>query len=263
MSVNYLGYLAAALYIAAATSILLKQLNKTQNVLTSFLSKIFIYLAVICHGTSLYFSANSKVGANFSLFNTASIIALIITIIIMIGSRIKTVSTTALVAFPLSSIFIILSINYPLESNFSTDNIGIKIHIVLSLIAYSFFSVAIVQALFLFLTEYRLKTHRPIMNLLPPMRIIEELMFFSTTVAFILLTLGLAVGSMFIEDILDQNLAHKIFFSLLAWIIFLALIIGRFKYRLRGKNAILLVIGGFVLLGTGFFGTKLVLELIL
>ena len=83
MSVNYLGYLAAALYIAAATSILLKQLNKTQNVLTSFLSKIFIYLAVICHGTSLYFSANSKVGANFSLFNTASIIALIITIIIV------------------------------------------------------------------------------------------------------------------------------------------------------------------------------------
>lgn len=263
MSVNYLGYLAAALYFIAAAFILLRQLNKTQNVLKTFLSEAFTYLAVVSHGVSIYVVANAQIGANLSIFNVASIIALIISVIIIIGSRIRNISTTALVAFPLSSIFIILSIKYPLENNFITDNIWIKVHIVLSLVAYSFFSVAIVQALFLFFTEYRLKMHRPIMNILPPMRIIEDLMFFSTKIAFILLTIGLILGLFFIEDVLQQNLTHKIFFSLLAWVIFLSLLIGRFGYQLRGKKATLLVIGGFVLLATGFFGSKLVLELIL
>ena len=101
------------------------------------------------------------------------------------------------------------------------------------------------------------------MNLLPPLRLIEELMFFSTSVAFILLTVGLLIGAISIDNIFEQNLAHKIFFSVLAWLIFLLLLIGRIKFQLRGRKAVYLIIGGFILLATGYFGSKFVLEIIL
>ena len=43
------------------------------------------------------------------------------------------------------------------------------------------------------------------MNLLPPLRLIEDLMFFSTTVAFILLTGGLFIGIISIDNIFESN----------------------------------------------------------
>ena len=263
MSANYLGYLAAALYIFSALFVLHRQLSESNKGLVTFVSNNLKYPAVICHAISIYLIANTQEGLNLSLFNSASIVALIISVIIIIGSRFATIGTTALVAFPLSSIFIVLSLNYPLENSFSTNNIGIKIHIVFSLLAYSFFSVAIIQSFYLLITEYRLKTHRPIMNLLPPLRLTEELMFFSTSVAFILLTGGLFIGTISIDDIFKQNLTHKIFFSALAWLIFLFLLIGRVKYQLRGKKAVYLIIGGTMLLAIGFFGSKFVVEIIL
>ncbi len=263
MSVNYLGYLAAILYIVSTLFILQTQLTENNKRLTIGVSNNLKYLAIICHAISIYFIAQTHDGANLSIFNSASIVTLIISIIIVLGSRLASISTTALVAFPLSSIFLILSLNYPLENSFTTNNFGIKIHIVFSLLAYSFFSVAIIQAFFLLVTEYRLKIHRPIMNLLPPLRLIEELMFFSTSVAFILLTVGLLIGAISIDNIFEQNLAHKIFFSVLAWLIFLLLLIGRIKFQLRGRKAVYLIIGGFILLATGYFGSKFVLEIIL
>ena len=263
MSANYLGYLAALLYIVSALFILQSQLTENNKKLLIYTFNNLKYLAIICHAIGIYLIANTNDGANLSIFNSASIVTLIISIIIILGSHLKTIATTALVAFPLSSIFIILSINYPLEDSFTTDNLGIKIHIVFSLLAYSFFSVAIIQAFFLLITEHRLKTHRPIMNLLPPLRLIENLMFSSTTVAFTLLTGGLFIGIISIDNIFEQNLTHKIFFSALAWFIFLFLLIGRMRYQLRGKKAVYLVIGGFILLATGFFGSKFVLEILL
>ena len=263
MSANYLGYLAAILYLLSALSILQKQLTENKKGLSVVISSNAKYLAIVCHAINLFLIVHTQDGTNLSIFNSASIVALIISTIIVLGSRLGSITTTALVAFPLSSIFIIVSINYPLENSFTSDNIGIKMHIVLSFLAYSFFSVAIIQAFFLLITEYRLKTHRPIMNLLPPLRLIEDLMFFSTTVAFILLTGGLFIGIISIDNIFEQHLTHKIFFSMLAWLIFLFLLIGRIKYQLRGKKAAYLMIGGFILLATGFFGSKFVLEILL
>ncbi|MGB1880918.1 MAG: cytochrome c biogenesis protein CcsA, partial [Gammaproteobacteria bacterium] len=58
-------------------------------------------------------------------------------------------------------------------------------------------------------------------------------------------------------------LAHKIVFSILAWITFAVLLAGRHLWHWRGRRAVHLVLGGFVLLALGFFGSKVALELIL
>jgi ABC-type uncharacterized transport system permease subunit len=70
-------------------------------------------------------------------------------------------------------------------------------------------------------------------------------------------------GFIFIEDLFAQHLVHKTILSILAWLIFSSLLIGRKRYGRRGKKAIRLTLYGFVSLLLAYFGSKLMLELIL
>jgi ABC-type uncharacterized transport system permease subunit len=51
--------------------------------------------------------------------------------------------------------------------------------------------------------------------------------------------------------------------SLLAWVIFCAILIGRQRYGWRGRIAVNWILAGFLFLLLGYFGSKFVLELIL
>ncbi|MDZ4150787.1 cytochrome c biogenesis protein CcsA, partial [Methylicorpusculum sp.] len=67
----------------------------------------------------------------------------------------------------------------------------------------------------------------------------------------------------FVDDLFAQHLAHKTVLSLTAWIIFSSLLLGRIRYGWRGKTAIRWTLIGFGALLLAYFGSKLVLELIL
>jgi ABC-type uncharacterized transport system permease subunit len=56
---------------------------------------------------------------------------------------------------------------------------------------------------------------------------------------------------------------HKTVLSIIAWFIFSGLLLGRLRYGWRGSTAIQGTLIGFVLLLLAYFGSKLVLELIL
>lgn len=79
----------------------------------------------------------------------------------------------------------------------------------------------------------------------------------------VLLTLSLATGFLFFDNIREQHLAHKMAFSTLAWLIYGILLWGRVRLGWRGRKAIHWTLGGFVALLLAYFGSKFVLELIL
>lgn len=91
----------------------------------------------------------------------------------------------------------------------------------------------------------------------------ETLLFQMLGAGIIFLTISLISGFLFIEDLFAQHLVHKTVLSLLAWVIFSGLLIGRSRYGWRGQTAIQWTLIGFVLLLLAYFGSKLVLELIL
>lgn len=91
----------------------------------------------------------------------------------------------------------------------------------------------------------------------------EALLFQMLATGLIFLTISLVSGFLFIENLFAQHLAHKTVLSILAWLIFSGLLMGRSRYGWRGKTAIQWTIIGFVLLLLAYFGSKLVLELIL
>ena len=80
---------------------------------------------------------------------------------------------------------------------------------------------------------------------------------------FLTAALALASGYAFLEDMFAQHLVHKTVLSTLGWLVFGALLMGRFRYGWRGRTAIIWTLSGFVILILAYFGSKAVLELIL
>ena len=80
---------------------------------------------------------------------------------------------------------------------------------------------------------------------------------------FFLLSLAIVSGMMFLEDMFAQRVAHKTVLSMLAWLIFGVLLWGRRQFGWRGRVAIRWSLGGFVALMLAYFGSKLVIEIIL
>ena len=78
-----------------------------------------------------------------------------------------------------------------------------------------------------------------------------------------MLTLALISGAVFLENIFAQHLVHKTALSLVAWVVFGILLWGRWRFGWRGRTAIRWTLTGFFALMLAYFGSKLVLEVIL
>jgi ABC-type uncharacterized transport system permease subunit len=77
---------------------------------------------------------------------------------------------------------------------------------------------------------------------------------------FVLLTLSLFTGFVFVTNLFTQHLIHKTVLSLIAWTIFGVLLIGRIRIGWRGRSAVRWTVSGFSVLTLAYFGSKFVLE---
>ena len=154
-----------------------------------------------------------------------------------------------------------------------------KLHLVLAMLAYSLFTIAILHALLMAVVERRLHGTRkgamaigePLGPLrgpfasLPPLLTLERLLFRLIGAAFVLLTLTLATGIMFSESLFGRPLRfdHKSVFAVVSWLTFAALLVGRHFYGWRGRTALRWTLAGFVLLLLAYIGSRFVLEVVL
>jgi len=138
-------------------------------------------------------------------------------------------------------------------------------HIVLSVLAYSLITVGTALAVALTLLDRRLRRRQPLgwLSILPAVESLERGMFAALSAGFAVLSLALFSGFFFVEDLLAQSLSRKVVLSCLAWIILAILLFGRWRFGWRGRVARNWTVGGFVVLGLAYFGSKIVLENIL
>jgi ABC-type uncharacterized transport system permease subunit len=135
-------------------------------------------------------------------------------------------------------------------------------HILLSMGAAALLFAAAVTALLLVFLDRRLRSRR-VANLsggLPPLDTLEKIMFRLVAAGFGLLTLALITGFFFVTNLFAQNLVQKTVLSLLAWLIFGVLLIGRLRFGWRGRSAVRWTLSGFGILAVAYFGVKFVLE---
>ena len=214
--------------------------------------------------TALVFQQNS--GFNFSFFSTSSLVAMIVALLLLIAALNKPVEKLGIALFPIAAIMLALELNFDDKTQLlHRYNWAMSTHILTSIIAFSLLNIAALQAILLAIQDQQLKSHPPkrFIQSLPPLQTMESLLFQMLGTGIVFLTISLVSGFLFIEDLFAQHLVHKTVLSILAWIIFTCLLIGRSRYGWRGQTAIQWTLIGFVLLLLAYFGSKLVLELIL
>jgi ABC-type uncharacterized transport system permease subunit len=91
------------------------------------------------------------------------------------------------------------------------------------------------------------------------------MLFKMVAAGFVLLSVTLITGMLFSEQIFHQPLRfnHKNVFTILSWLIYGALLIGRVRYGWRGRTAIRWTLWGFLSLLLAYLGSKFVLEILL
>jgi len=141
----------------------------------------------------------------------------------------------------------------------------LELHVWLALLAYATLAIAALLALMLWAQERALRRHtfHRWLRLLPPLTELETLMFRTITVGFVLLTVTLLTGVVFIEDFLGQRLPHKTVLSVLSWLTFGALLLGRWRHGWRGARAVHWTLSAMGLLLLAYFGSKFVYEMVL
>lgn len=221
-------------------------------------------IALVLHATTLYGTLVTPSGINLGVFNAASLVACLMVSTLFGLSLRQPLHNVAIVLMPLAACGVMLDLSFPSARIVPDDAAaGLVWHIALAMVAYSLVAIAAIQAVFIALAEYKLRHHHRLQRFLPPLQTMESLLFQIVTIAFVLLSFSLVAGGAVMHGIREQHLVHKVFFSLLAWLAFALLLWGRWRFGWRGTRAVRYVLVGTVLLALGYFGSKIVLELIL
>ncbi len=176
-----------------------------------------------------------------------------------------------------SPVLVIAALTVPLPALFPglaaaggyAASLEFRLHLVLAMLAYSLFTIAILHALLMAIVEQRLHRRASVasagMGALPPLLTLERLLFRLIGTAFVLLTLTLATGFGFSETLFGRAMRfdHKTVFAVLSWLTFGWLLAGRWRYGWRGRTALRWTLSGFVLLILAYVGSRFVLEVIL
>ena len=224
------------------------------------------WLAVVMHAVILTQSVVGREGLDLTFFNALSLLAWVVSVLLLASSLGKPVENLGILLLPLTGVFVALAWRAPsVNLLHPTASMALGIHVLLSMLAYGVLTLASVQAVLLAIQDRHLRKHHPggFIKALPPLQSMETLLFQLIALGFGLLTLGLASGFFYLEDLFAQHLVHKTVLSIIAWLVFAVLLWGRHRYGWRGRTALRWTLTGFVFLMLAYLGTKAVLELIL
>ncbi|HYW03840.1 MAG TPA: cytochrome c biogenesis protein CcsA [Gammaproteobacteria bacterium] len=205
-------------------------------------------------------------GIHLGLFNAASLIAWQIVLLLLLASMRRRVENLGIMVLPLAAMVVLIgpfvagTQPVPEHSDWHVDA-----HILISVLAFSLLALAMAQAILLSVQERSLRHHQPggFIRALPPLQSMEEVLFQLLWTGFVLLSLALATGLLFVHNLVAQHLVDKTVLSFAAWLVFGILLFGRWRFGWRGRIAIRWTMGGGVALILAYFGSKFVLEMLL
>lgn len=232
------------------------------------LHSAMIALGLLLHGGLLYKDIFAVGSFNFGLFYAISAILWLTALIYWLANLKHKIDILQCFVLPPAALFVLFSAlsihDYVAPYAEASWFMG---HVAIAILAYSLFTFAAMHALLMAIAERSLHNKPTIIKLpdFPPLMVMESLLFKVITLGFILLTLTVASGMLFSEQIFGKplQLTHKVIFSIASWFIYAWLLFGRYRYGWRGQKAIRWTLSGFGLLVLSYIGTRVVLELFL
>ena len=161
---------------------------------------------------------------------------------------------------------VLLALVFPGSPLHSTASPWLALHWALGIASYGLFAVAVVHAWLMTRAEREIRqASQPQAGV--PLLTLERLTFRFVGAGFVLLTATLAAGFLFTETLYGPGKAwkwdHKTVFSVLSWIAFALLLLGRARFGWRGRKAVRFLYIGALLLLLSYVGSRFVLEVVL
>jgi ABC-type uncharacterized transport system permease subunit len=179
-----------------------------------------------------------------------------------------------IVVLPVAALAAILPMVFP-GSDFTAESARPLFlpHLVIGTLAYGVLMLAALHAILMTTAERALRaSEREGDSLfarwsgaLPPLLVLERILFRFIGTGFVFLTLTLLSGVLFSEEVFGRplRLDHKTVFGLLAWVLFAVLLAGRVRWGWRGRTALRLTLAGFFVLVLAYVGSRFVIEVLL
>ncbi len=264
---SILKYSTIIIYALTFVVLLWRSLRSPNNQTTDKRSLMLVMWAIACalHALHLYPQTFTSEGLNLTFYNAVSLVLFIISTLILILSINKRREFLGLFLLPIVIAGIALTILKP-EIHVATTSVrGLQFHIVFSLFAFSVLTISAIQSILLFNQERHLRNAelQGITRALPPLHETEKFLFQTITIGFVLLSIALVTGFIFLENMFQQHIVHKTILSILAWLLFAVLLWGRYQFGWRGQIAVRWTLGGFAFLILAYLGSKFVQEIIL
>lgn len=221
-------------------------------------------IATLLHGAAHLLAWREAGGANLHFFSALSLVGLgMAGLTLLVGARGR-MAALGVIVFPIAAVTLLLY-GWIGRQEPQLLDWRLQLHAWCALLAYATLAIAAVLAMLLWLQERALRRRQVHgwLRALPPLVALETLLFRTITVGFVLLTATLLTGILFVEDLMAQHLVHKTSLSVLSWLVFGGLLIGRWRYGWRGTKAVRWSLIAMSLLLLAFFGSGLVLELVL
>ena len=142
----------------------------------------------------------------------------------------------------------------------------LPLHWALGIASYGLFAAAVVHAWLMTRAEKDIRQATDPQSGLPLLTL-ERLTFRFATAGFVLLSATLLAGLLFSESLYGAGRGwkwdHKTVFSLLSWLVFALLLLGRSRFGWRGRKAVRVLYTGSLLLLLSYVGSRFVLEVVL
>jgi len=225
-----------------------------------------ISAALLLHGFAAFKLITVTNNINFGILPMASISGWCITTLLLISSLRRPLDNLFALLLPVTIISAALPLFFigpvvPLGQL----SPGVVSHILLSMLAHGALAIGTLQAALLAAQEKQLKQRatKGFIQALPPLQTMEALLFEILWLGFILLSLSLITGMIYLDDIFAQHLVHKTTLSIAAWLALATLLWGHHQRGWRSQTAARWTFAVFILLMLAYFGSKLVIEIIL
>ena len=164
----------------------------------------------------------------------------------------------------LGALAVLLALLFPGQPLHSSASPWLALHLALGIACYGLFAAAVVHGAIMGRAEHRMRLAVD-PNSGMPLLTLERLIFRFVTAGFVLLTATLLAGLLFSEALYGRawRWDHKAVFSVLSWLTFAALLLGRWRFGWRGRTARRMLYVGAALLLLAYVGSRFVLEVLL
>jgi ABC-type uncharacterized transport system permease subunit len=261
MTTHLLALIAIVLYLAAAAVLARPLLGSGQPL--NRLALGLAGVAVLLHASILLGIHRGALDLHF--FAALSLVAFVVSALTLLVNASRPVAALGVIVFPLTAALVAVDSFLAPPTLPQSMDWQIKLHVTVALIAFGVLSIAAVLAILLAIQERALR-HRQFgrwLRALPPLTLTETLLFRLISAGFVLLSLTLLTGVLFVDNLFGQHLVHKTVLSIVAWLVFGVLLYGRWRHGWRGSRAVNLTLIGMAVLVLAFFGSKAALELVL